>query len=60
VTTVQPRWRKSSRSANTTDCVELHRTLGAIRDSKRPDGPALAVRALPTFITQVKAGQFCH
>ncbi|MGQ0838920.1 DUF397 domain-containing protein [Actinokineospora sp.] len=38
-----PRWRKSSRSGNTTNCVEvapLDRTIG-VRDSKNP-GPALS------------------
>lgn len=53
-----PCWRKSSRSVNTTNCVELHHTLAAVRDSKRPDGPALRVTALPQFIQQLKAGRF--
>jgi hypothetical protein len=30
-------WRKSSRSGNAGDCVELRQDLSAIRDSKRPD-----------------------
>ncbi|MGQ0840656.1 DUF397 domain-containing protein [Actinokineospora sp.] len=29
-------WRKSSRSGNATDCVELRQDLNAVRDSKRP------------------------
>ncbi|MCG8917343.1 DUF397 domain-containing protein [Actinokineospora sp. PR83] len=29
-------WRKSSRSGNTSDCVELRQDLAAVRDSKRP------------------------
>jgi hypothetical protein len=37
------RWRKSSRSGGTNgNCVELAHTLRAVRDSKHPDGPALA------------------
>jgi hypothetical protein len=53
--TTLPCWRKSSRSANTSTCVELHHTLAAIRDSKRPNGPELAVTGLPEFIQQIKA-----
>jgi hypothetical protein len=29
-------WRKSSWSPNGTDCVEVDRTLSAVRDSKNP------------------------
>jgi uncharacterized protein DUF397 len=36
-------WRASSFSSNGTDCVEVFRDLGALRDSKNPDGPSLAV-----------------
>jgi hypothetical protein len=38
-------WRKSSRSATRSTCVEVARTNGAVavRDSKDPDGPALLV-----------------
>lgn len=56
--TTLPCWRKSSRSANTTNCVELHRDLEAVRDSKRPGGPELAVTGLPEFVQRVKAGHF--
>jgi hypothetical protein len=35
------RWRKSSRSGVESNCVELGNT-GAVRDSKNPNGPALA------------------
>lgn len=34
-------WRKSSRSQNGPDCVEIRRTLDQLRDSKNPGGPAL-------------------
>jgi len=51
------RWRKSSRSTNTSNCVELA-TPGpvAIRDSKNPDGPALVFpeSALPSLLTHVR------
>jgi hypothetical protein len=30
-------WRKSSRSGNAGNCVELRQDLSAVRDSKRPD-----------------------
>jgi hypothetical protein len=30
-------WRKSSRSGETGDCVEVRNDLTAVRDSKRPD-----------------------
>jgi hypothetical protein len=36
------RWRKSTRSGDQGDCVELGHT-GAVRDSKNPNGPALPV-----------------
>ena len=34
-------WRKSSFSADNGQCVEVANTLGALRDSKNPAGPAL-------------------
>jgi hypothetical protein len=30
-------WRKSSRSGETGNCVEVRNDLAALRDSKRPD-----------------------
>ncbi|WP_433274244.1 DUF397 domain-containing protein [Actinosynnema sp. CS-041913] len=39
-----PGWRKSSRSGAATNCVEVRADLGAIRDSKQPDGPELPFR----------------
>ena len=51
-------WRKSTRSVNTTNCVELHHSLDAVRDSKRPDGTELTVPGLPELILRIKAGQF--
>ncbi|MGS2645601.1 DUF397 domain-containing protein [Streptosporangium sp. G12] len=55
------RWFKSSRSGgNGGDCVEVATNLPgivAVRDSKNPDGPALAFtpQAWADFITSVKA-----
>ncbi|MET0237066.1 MAG: DUF397 domain-containing protein [Kibdelosporangium sp.] len=35
-------WRKSSFSApDGGECVEVYHDLGAVRDSKNPDGPVL-------------------
>jgi hypothetical protein len=52
-----PRWRRSSRSANTADCVELRHTMDAIRDSKNPTGPLLTAD-LGALLTEVKRGRF--
>lgn len=38
-----PDWRKSSRSSNQTNCVEIRCDLAAVRDSKDPSGGTLAV-----------------
>jgi hypothetical protein len=31
------RWKKSSRSSDSSDCVEVANHLGAVRDSKNPE-----------------------
>jgi hypothetical protein len=49
------RWRKSSRSDTGGSCVELAHTLGAVRDSKNPSGPALSV-PVSALLATVKAG----
>ena len=58
----EPRWKKSSRSGSTSDCVELAQPPGdvAVRDSKNPDGPTLAFRRgeAQAFLTGVKNGRF--
>ena len=36
-------WRKASFSGSGGNCVEVRQDLAAIRDSKNPDGPTLAV-----------------
>lgn len=53
---VPVRWRKSSRSGQETNCVELAHTLTAVRDSKNPAAPALAVNAA-SLLAAVKEGR---
>lgn len=48
-------WRKSTRSQNEGACVELGNT-GAVRDSKNPHGPILAL-PFAGLIAAVKTGQ---
>jgi hypothetical protein len=49
-------WRKSSFSGSGGNCVEVRQDLAAIRDSKNPDGPALAAD-LPRLLAIVKSGR---
>ena len=49
-------WRKSSFSDTGNGCVEIFRTLSAMRDSKNPDGPRLTVDAR-NLVRSVKDGQ---
>ena len=48
------RWRKSSRSGGSGQCVELANT-GLVRDSKNPAGPTLAVD-MTRLLTAAMAG----
>lgn len=50
-----PIWHKSTRSGGTGDCVELA-SFGAVRDSKNPAGPMLAVD-LDALITALRSGR---
>ena len=50
----QMSWRKSSFSGYT-ECVELARTLRAVRDSKNPSGPVLAAD-LAGLLAAIKRG----
>ncbi|MFD0203534.1 MULTISPECIES: DUF397 domain-containing protein [Saccharothrix] len=56
------RWRKSSRSGSTSNCVELAATprTRAVRDSKNVDGGALTftTATFAGFLTEVKSGRF--
>jgi hypothetical protein len=56
-------WRKSRRSAHNGGCVEIaanFRGITAVRDSKRPEGGAHAVRreAFARFLADVKGGRY--
>lgn len=56
-------WRKSSYSAENGNCVEIADLPGGgvtVRDSKDPDGPALAFtpREWDAFVRGVKGGEF--
>lgn len=56
-------WRKSARSNNGGNCVEVARNLPgivAVRDSKDPHGPKLAFAPgqWERFTARVKAGEF--
>ena len=55
------KWRKSSHSNPSGNCVEIARLPGqrvAVRDSRRPDGPALlfSQAAWETFLRSLREG----
>ncbi|MFE7576946.1 DUF397 domain-containing protein [Streptomyces sp. NPDC057521] len=66
MTTESPRWYTSSYSDNGGQCVQVATNLVAatgtvpVRDSKRPSGPALGLRAdaYAAFVTGIKDGGF--
>ncbi|WP_433145203.1 DUF397 domain-containing protein [Actinomadura nitritigenes] len=59
---IDVQWRKSSRSGNGGNCVEVatHDQAHLARDSKDPNGPVLAFdrRTWGSFLDQVKTGRF--
>lgn len=62
MTSAAPRWRKSIRSANEGNCVEVAGNLPGVvlvRDSKDPSGPTLAFSpdAWRGFLTAVAAAR---
>jgi Domain of unknown function (DUF397) len=52
-------WRKSRRSQNDQNCVELRNTLDQVRDSKNMTGPALRGN-IPALLRTIQTGQFDH
>jgi hypothetical protein len=56
MTPVPHRWRKSGRSGQDTNCVEVAHTLDRMRDSKNPSGPVLVVD-VSAFLTELRAGR---
>ncbi|MFJ6568962.1 DUF397 domain-containing protein [Streptomyces sp. NPDC091292] len=66
MTTVSPRWFKSSYSENGGACLEVAANLAVshgvvpVRDSKNPAGPVLSVPAgaFTGFVSGIKAGEF--
>lgn len=53
-------WRKSTRSENTSSCVEVAGDLARVRDSKHPTGPELrfASGQLARFLRAAGRGEF--
>ncbi|MFI6155520.1 DUF397 domain-containing protein [Kitasatospora sp. NPDC051170] len=56
-------WFKSSYSSNGGQCIEVSNSVPGVvpvRDSKDPEGPALAfpANAWQAFVTAVQAGEF--
>jgi len=50
-------WRKSSRSANNANCVEVRYALDGVRDSKNSDGPSLRVD-VRSLVWSVRSDRF--
>jgi Domain of unknown function (DUF397) len=50
-----PTWRSSSRSGGSNNCVEIRGDLGAVRDSKNPNGPALVFAGVRFLVRLAKA-----
>jgi len=53
----QDTWRKSRRSQNGPNCVELRNTLDLVRDSKNITGSALRGN-VPALLHAIRAGRF--
>jgi hypothetical protein len=55
MTTIDPTWRKSTRSAQETNCVEVRNDLGAVQDTKHR-GPHLTVD-VAALIAAIRSGR---
>ena len=55
--TASTRWRKASRSQNTSNCVEIAHSLDRLRDSKNTTGPVLRVD-IRALVADIRAGRF--
>lgn len=55
----QPTWRKSPRSQNSQNCIELRDTLDQVRDSKNAAAPALR-GDVPALLRAIQAGRFAR
>lgn len=53
------RWRKSSYTEPTGNCVEVSNDLGAVRDSKDRGGPSLHVD-VPSLVQALKIGRLAR
>ena len=49
-------WRRSSFSSNGEACVDVSYDLGAVRDSKNPEGPTLSVH-VRQLVSALQDGQ---
>jgi hypothetical protein len=52
-------WRKSQRSENDANCVEVRNTLDHVRDSKNATGPVLHVN-MAAFVRTIQADHKQH
>lgn len=53
---LETRWRKSIRSQNGANCVEVSSTLDQLRDSKNPSGPVLR-GSIASLVLTIRSGQ---
>lgn len=49
-------WRKSSRSTQGGNCVEIDGNLSAVRDSKNATGPVIR-GSVPALVAAIRTGQ---